>query len=168
MTSSITRHMNCLRIFENLVIGGRKWLRQMYGHVVFTVTMWRTNRGSRKPNTETRRGLYLFSSVHLFAGREFLEWASHSSVRSETQRGHVKEKVLSILSKHVSDSRDRSFVWLHLWAGGESHLRRHLSDVLMSQTQPQIVILVQHYLLHPGFSHPAGLKPHRHVLTDTC
>ena len=40
----------------------------------------------------------------------------------------------------------------------QRHSLRHLSDVFVSQSQPQVVILIQNYLLQSRLSHPAGLK----------
>lgn len=90
--------------------------------------------------------LYLFSSVHLLASREFFQRSSHSA----------------------ADRRQK--VKVPLWSGSleltgpgwfQQHSRRHLSNVLVPEGHPQVVIFVQHDLFHPCLPHPAGLKSER-------
>lgn len=129
--------------------------------------------------------LYLFSSVHLFACREFFQRTSHSPLQTNETETWQDVQVKSVdewklkrfianwfttgvmlcdrACKPVCDRRSCPLGCssIQVWAESQNHSRWHLSNVFVSQSQPQVVILIQHDLLQPLLSHPTGLKADR-------
>lgn len=150
----------------------------------FCVAVWKTA-GSRNTVTDPETGAEwcsmssTFSPVFIFllAENSFRERVTAlcrqvrqkrtRKVRGKEQMGEKLRgfSVCRLLRGSCRSVVGTVLLWLfihamsvYVWVERQMLSRWHLSDVFVSQSQPQVIILIQHYLLQSRLSHPTGLE----------